>query len=185
MRLLSLLTPLLLTAALAGCSSLSGLFGPGANEFAPPCARATMVQNLADVTRYRSDASHDITDMVVQGRIIAIGGECRFTEKGSQTVETSVTVSAEFLRGPAMQGRTATVAVFIAVTEGNTVIDKQVIDFPVEFPPNVDRVALQSQKVRLTLPTTRTKSPAAFAIIGGFQLTPAELATNKQRGPGR
>jgi hypothetical protein len=185
MRLLSRLTPFLLTAALAGCSSLSGLFGPDKNEFAPPCPRATLVQNLADVTRYVSDANHDLTGMVLQGRILAIGGECRFIERGSLTVETFVTVSAEFLRGPAMQGRATTVPLFIAVTEGNTVLDKQVIEFPVEFPPNVDRAGLVSQKVRLVLPTSKTKSPAAFGIVGGFQLTPAELATNKQRVSGR
>ena len=186
-RKLTSLAPLLLTAALAGCSSSSfgGLFGPDRNEFAPPCPRPTLIAGLEDLTRFRSETGKDLTEMVVQGRVLRLAGECRLASRGSATVETSVTVSAEFVRGPAMQGRTATVSLFIAVTEGNVVLDKQVIEFPVEFPANVDRVALQSQPVQLTLPTTPTKSPAAFNIVAGFQLTPGELATNKQRTPTR
>ena len=183
--LLPVVPAMALMMALSGCSFFSGLMGPGKDEFAPPCPRASLVRDLADITRFRTEASRDLTEMVVQGRVLAIGGDCRLTEKRGTTVETTVTVSAEFTRGPAMRGRTATVPMFIALTEGDTVLDKQVIEFPVEFPANVDRAALQSQPVRLLLPTTRTKSPAAFNIIAGFQLTPAELATNKQRATGR
>lgn len=185
MRLLSRLTPLLLIATLTGCSWFSGLVGPDRDEFAPPCPRPTLIVGLEDLTRFRSEGGKDLTDMVVQGRVLGLGGDCRFTSKGATTVEASVIVSAEFLRGPAMQGRTTSVSLFIAVTEGGVVLDKQVIEFPIEFNANVDRVALQSQPVRMILPSTRTKSPAAFNIVAGFQLTPAELATNKQRTPGR
>jgi hypothetical protein len=182
MRLLPRLSPLLLILALTGCQWWHDLVGPDRDEFAPPCPRPTMVRDLADIVRFRADNTRDPGDMVIQGRVLNIGGSCRFTAKGSLTVEVSVTVSAEFRRGPAMQGSTATIPVFLAVADGNTVLDKKVIDFPVEFPSNVDRVTMTSQTIELTLPSTREKSPAAFSIIGGFQLTPAELSTNKQGG---
>lgn len=185
MRLLSRLTPLLLLAALGGCSWFSGLTGPDKDEFAPPCPRPALISGLADLTRFRPGGGKDLTDTVVQGRVLGLGGECKFTEKGSLTVETTVTVSAEFQRGPAMQGREVTAPLFIAVTEGDNVLDKQVIQFPVEFPPNVDHVTVTSQPVRLVLPSTRTQSPAAFSIVVGFQLTQDELATNKQRAGGQ
>ncbi len=183
MRMLSRLTPLpllpiLVVGALTGC-------GPDKDEFAPPCPRPSLVRGLEDVTLFKSDGGKDLTDMVVQGRVVGLGGECRFITKGKVPVEASVSVAAEFLRGPAMQGRQTTVSLFIAVTEGGDVLDKQILQFPVEFPPNVDRVALTSQPVHMVLPTTPTKSPAAFGIVAGFQLTPAELETNKQRRGGR
>lgn len=177
MRTLLRLTPLLLTAALFGC-------GPDKGEFAPPCPRPSLVRGLEDLTRFRTGGT-DLTDMVVQGRMVAINGSCNFVERKSLSVEVTVTATAEFLRGPAMQGRTATIPVFIAVTEGNTVLDKQVIDFPVEFPSNIDRAGMVSQPIRVVLPTTREKSPAAFGIVAGFQLSADELATNKHRAAGR
>jgi hypothetical protein len=184
MRLLprSILLPLVL---LGGCSWLQSLGGPGKNEFAPPCPRPTLVSDLADITRFNTPSGRDLTEMVVQGRIVGLGGECKYKDSGSPLVETTVTVVAEFQRGPAMQGREMTVPLFIAVTEGDNVLDKRVIEFPVSFSQNVDHVALQSQPVRLVLPTSKTKSPAAFSVIGGFQLSAAELAANRQRTGGR
>ncbi len=179
MRLLLLTTPaMVLTAALAGC-------GPEKNEFAPPCPRPSLVRGLEDLTRFRPDGGKDLTDTVVQGRLVSLGGECRFVERGKSPVEVSVAISAEFQRGPSMQGRQIAVPLFIAVTEGGVVLDKQIMQFPVEFPANVDRVALTSQPLRMVLPTTPSKSPAAFGVVAGFQLTPAEIETNRQRAPSR
>ncbi len=185
MRLLPRSMLLLPILVLGGCSWLQSLSGPGKNEFAPPCPRPTMVSDLADITRFNPPTGRDLTEMVVQGRIVGLGGECKYKESGSQLVETTVTIVAEFQRGPAMSGRNVTVPMFIAVTEGDNVLDKRVIEFPVSFPPNVDHVALQSQPVRLLLPTSRTKSPAAFSVIGGFQLNATELAGNRERTSGR
>ena len=173
---LSRLVPLaLLTAGLAGC-------GPAANEFAPPCPRPSLVQGLSELTRYRANSSgQDLTDMVIQGRLVDLGGECRMTDKKSLRVETVVTVKVEFVRGPAMTGRDADVTAFLAVTEGDTVLDKRLLPVHVSFPANVDQVVLTSPEVMLVLPTTAAKSPAAFGLTAGFQLSPEELAANRHR----
>jgi hypothetical protein len=173
-----LVLPILLSGALSGC-------GPDKDEFAPPCPRPTLVRGLEDMTRFRPNGGKDLTDMTIQGRVTRLDGECRFTEKKGTTVEATVTVTAEFTRGPALQSRDATVPVFIAVAEGGTVLDKRVIEFPVEFPGNVDKASLTSQPVHMILPTTRDKSPAAFSIVAGFQLTPDERETNRERGTAR
>ena len=59
------------------------------------------------------------------------------------------------------------------------------MQFQVEFPANVDRIALTSQQLRMVLPTTKDKSPAAFGVVAGFQLMPEEVETNRQRGAAR
>ncbi len=173
---LSRLVPLaLLTAGLAGC-------GPDKNEFAPPCPQPSLVQNLSDISRYRANSTgHDLTDLVIQGRITQIGGTCKFVEKGSLKVETTVVLRAEMQRGPSMPAGEVEVPVFLAIADGNTIIDKTVFPVRVSFPANVDRVTMTSPEVMLVLPTTAAKSPAAFSVIAGFQLTPDELAANRHR----
>jgi hypothetical protein len=153
--------------------------GPARNEFAPPCPIPVLVRDLSDLTRYREGATgRDITDVALQGRIESINGACQPGDKASE-LTTVVTVSATFVRGPAMAGRSAQAPIFIAVTDGGEVVDKQVYAVQMNFPPNVDRVPVTSPEITLTLPISPAKSGAAYGVIAGFQLTPAELSANR------
>ena len=71
---------------------------------------------------------------------------------------------------------------FVAVLDGERILDKQVFALRAEFPANADRLRLAGDEVELRLPVTPTKTAAAYRIQVGFQLSPAELALNRQRG---
>lgn len=161
----------LLLLPLFGC-------GPGRNEFAPVCPSAHLVPALAELTRYAgSGPGHDITDMVLQARVVAVNGSC---EAGDDPLKlpAKVKVSISVQRGPAMKGRDVDVSVFLAVTEGQTVRDKQVLPVHIIFPPNVDRMTFTSGDIDMDLPVSAEKSGAAYEIISGFQLSPDELKAN-------
>jgi hypothetical protein len=161
-----------LLAALSGC-------GPGRNEFAPVCPVPRLERTLADVTRYAGDGrSHDLTDMVIQARIVTVGGECHAGDDKS-LLPATVHIGMTVLRGPAMNGREADLDVFLAVTEGEAVRDKRIFPVHVVFPPNVDRLTMSSPDITLSLPVSANKTGASYGIISGFQLSPEELAANR------
>ena len=55
--------------------------GPARNQFAPVCPVARLVPALADVTRYTgSGSTHDVTDMIVQARIVSVNGSCQASD---------------------------------------------------------------------------------------------------------
>ncbi|HEY4043553.1 MAG TPA: hypothetical protein VGM32_17130 [Rhodopila sp.] len=164
--------------------ALSGCGGPGRNEFAPLCPTARLVPELAQVTRYAGPGSaHDMADLIVQARVIAVDGKCQAGDNKS-ILPTTVQISIGVQRGPAMHGREADIPVFLAVTEGETVRDKKVFPVHVVFPPNVDRLTMSSGEIDLGLPVSPKKSGAVYGIIAGFQLTPEELAANRRAGGG-
>ncbi len=166
---------------LALCLPLLGC-GPGRNEFAPVCPSAMLVPELADLTRFAADhpgAGHDITDIVVHARIVRVDGKCSPGDSPS-VLGATVQISISVQRGPAMIGREADVPVFVAVTQGDTVRDKQQLPVHVVFPPNVDRLTLTSQPIDLGLPVGEGVNGAAYGVIAGFQLTPDELAANRR-----
>jgi hypothetical protein len=167
----------MLVLPLFGCS-------PGRNEFAPLCPNPRLIPALADVTRYGGPGpTHDVTDLILQARVVGVHGSC---EAGDDTAKlpTKVTITLSIQRGPAMHGREADMPVFLAVTEGATVRDKKVFAVHLTFPPNVDRLTITSPEIDLDLPVSPQKSGAAYSIIAGFQLTPAELAVNRGAGGG-
>lgn len=165
----------LLVLPLFGC-------GPGRNTFAPQCPTPRLISALADVTRYAGPGpTHDVTDLILQARVVAVNGSCEPGDDPSK-LSAKVQVSISVQRGPAMQGRDADMPVFLAVTESDNVADKQVFPLHLTFPPNVDRLTITSPDINLDLPVSSTKSGAAYSIIAGFQLSPDELAANRQAG---
>ncbi len=158
---------------LTGCGL--GSAGPG---FAPTCPRPAILRDANDLLRYRG-SGRDLTDSVLEGRITNISGNCK--RSGPNTVATTVSVGIELTRGPAARGRTADIAYFVAVTDGERVLDKQVYQLRAEFPENTDRLRLAGDSVDLLLPVTDKKGADAYQVTVGFQLTPVELEANRQR----
>jgi hypothetical protein len=165
------LAALFVMPLLAGCGGEEG-------TFAPPCPRPSILRDANDLHRYRG-AGRDITDSVLEGRITGISGSCK--RDGAGAVAATVSVGIELTRGPAATSRVADIAYFVAVSEGDRVLDKQVYQLRAEFPENTDRVRLSGDSVDLRLPVTDRKTAAAYQVTVGFQLTPAELQVNRAR----
>jgi hypothetical protein len=157
--------------------------GPGRNEFAPVCPTARLVTPLADLTRYAGTTTagrgHDVTDLILQARVVKVDGTCSPSGE-TTTLAATVQVSIAVQRGPAMRGSEADVPVFVAVAEGDAVRDKQVFPVHIVFPANVDRLTMTSPPIDLALPVSPGVTGAAYRIISGFQLSPDELAANRQ-----
>jgi hypothetical protein len=168
--------PFLLLAALGSCG------GHDANTFAPACPRPAILADAADITRYKPGAvGQDITDMVLSGRVVGVSGECGPGDKATQ-LKVSVQVILELSRGPAATGTQQDVSYFIAVTEGENILDKKLYAMRATFPSNVEKVRLASDPIDLVLPVSRDKSGVVYAVTAGFQLTPEELARNRAHG---
>jgi hypothetical protein len=168
--------PLLLLAALGGCG------GHDANTFAPACPRPAILADAADITRYRPGATgQDLTDMVLSGRVVGVSGQCSPGDKATQ-LKVSVQVTLELSRGPAATGPQEDVPYFIAVSEGEAILDKKSFAMRATFPSNVDKLRLASDPVELVLPVSPDKSGVVYTVTAGFQLTPEELARNRARG---
>ncbi len=167
---------LLHAAACAALLSMISACAPERDQFPPACPRVAFLKPTADLAVFRPGSSgRDLTALVLAGRMQGIQGKCKAGDaKG--TVEANVAVGAEMTRGPAMQGDRANVPIYVAVTEGDRILDKRVYTVSVTFPSNVDRVAAATPDILMVLPVTPTKSAAAYSIFAGFQLTPDQLA---------
>jgi hypothetical protein len=173
--------PRLFCAAVLAALPLAGC-GPSRGEFAPACPTPIFERSLADVARYRPGSDgRDLTDLVLQGRLVSVSGECKLANRKGSDLLVAIRIGMQMTRGPAMQGRITDVPVFIAVTDGDVILDKQTYMVHAEFPSNVEMVALAGGPIDMTLPITPSKSGAAYQVRIGFQLTPEELAANRHR----
>ena len=161
----------------AGFFGLAGC-GSSGNGFAPACPKPAILRDANDLQRFRGNG-RDFLDTSLQGRITSISGDCK--RDGSAAVVATVSVGMELTRGPAAVGRDTQAQFFVAVSEGDRVLDKQVYTVRASFPENTDRVQLTGDSVELRLPVTKDKGADAYQVTVGFQLTPAELEANRRR----
>ena len=152
--------------------------GSDRTSFAPPCPTPALVRPLAEIARYRP-GSLDLRDQVVRARVYDISGTCTFNKDGT-AVDTDVQVSVEAARGPAFEGTSMGLPVFVAVTLGDEVRDKTLFTLPIKFDGNVDTVRAQSQSIHMILPVSPSLSSAAYGIVAGFQLSPQEAQAARQ-----
>jgi hypothetical protein len=163
---------MLAAIALGGCSAKE--------EFPPACPSLALLADAADLSSY-SPRGRDLTDLVLDARIVTVPATCQRGERGF--VDTLLRVTADLVRGPAAPDGNVNVPVFVAVTDNGVVLDKQDFRLVGAFPTNVDRMRLSTPDIVLNLPVTRDKSAAAYKIYIGFILTPEQLELNRSRGP--
>ncbi len=166
---------------LAGLTFLSSCGPNDPNGFAPECAPVGILSEGADLTSY-AGPSHDLATLVTQASVVAVNGTCSNAEKG-HALHTNVSVVISILRGPAASQRDITIPYFIAVVQGSTIISKHDLSIEAHFPPNVDRLALKSEPLGLELPISRRMSSDSYRLEVALQLTPGELAYNREHLP--
>lgn len=163
---------LLLAALAGGCSS-----GPDPSKFAPACPQLALLRDAADLTRFAS-ATPDPATLVLSARIAAVPAHCMAA--GPNKVKATLHVVADVLRGPAAKGDSLRIPYFVALMDGETVLNEQDFALTANFHANADRARVSDLDIDLTMPVTKARSAAAYQIYVGFRLTPAELAYNRK-----
>ncbi|HEY7576999.1 MAG TPA: hypothetical protein VH855_05325 [Acetobacteraceae bacterium] len=156
--------------------------GPARNEFPPACPGTAILGNAADYNAYRPGSpGRDLIDLVLHARIVGVRGSCSEGDRKNQLAVT-LNVVVELTRGPAMPGRETDVPIFVAVTDGDKILDKYVYLMHAVFPSNVDRVTLTPGDTTIVLPVGNARSGADYTIVAGFQLAPNETPPPGPRG---
>jgi len=160
--------------ALSGCDSLARL----QKKTPPPCPPVYIMSDAAKITKYRSGGGRDLTDVEMEGEVVAFKGDCVYDEKGG---EVTLQLAFELRRGPAATGRTLDVTYFVAVPKFYPAPEaKGVFTFPVTFPDTVDRIRVTDEEVTLRLPVRTKELIDNYEIYLGFQMSPEELEMSRR-----
>jgi hypothetical protein len=138
-----------------------------------------VVADAADLTLYRPGGGQDLTDLVLDARITGFKGGC--DREDADHVRTRMKVSVRLQRGPAGP-RDNQVQYFIAVRDGDRILDKEIYTLGFTFAENRDLVVGDAAELSILVPVSKEKSAAAYDVLIGFQLTPEELDLNRRRG---
>lgn len=178
------LVPAVATAAalaLAGCSSIGGVFGGsteqgGTTQF--PCPAVGVLQEADHITVLRG-AGTDLTDVMAKAEFGRVVSKCEYdTSDSTITVDIAFEGIAEL--GPAATSRELVLDTFVAVTRRFDAFDnKKVYQVPITFEPGLNRMRFVQTIDGTVIPYGGQADGRIYQILIGFQLTPQQLEYNR------
>ena len=175
-RFLTLAPPaagaLLLVVMAASCSTPD-------DKFPPPCPALDLAPNAGELTRF-TGSGHDVGNVLLQARITAVPASCKQSAKGQITA--TLHVIADVTRGPAAAPTLPPVDYFVAVAEGQHVLQEHDFALVAAFSGTNRQATVAGEDIELLLPVTKSTSAAAYHIYVGFRLSADELAYNQSLG---
>ena len=147
----------------------------GGDKSARICPQVAAVRDLAQVVDFGRDDTPGFSRLVAAGKIGSIEGDCAFRR-------TSIDVDAELhltaRRGPGLGGDRVEFPYFVAVVgPGDTPVSKQSLTAVFRFGAQ-DVEAESVEKIHIVIPTSG-QSDADWRVLAGFQLSPEQLAYNR------
>lgn len=163
--LASRIAPLALAAPLllAGCAA----------DKAPTlfCPQVAVLQQASHFVSTKGD-SIDVAARTLDARITGVGGHCKKVSKTTEQVDFRVGFVAH--NGPASTRDKWTLPYFIAISQGDRIIDKKIYPVSFDFRNGSDQAVATTTTIRLRFP--RAPRSGDQQVLVGFQMTPAEIA---------
>ena len=150
----------------------------GSKEPPPPCPRASVVGDLATITKFRDGPGRDVTDVRFEGEIYDVLVQCKY-DRRAVTVDLQVAVRGT--RGPADTTRKTSFEYFVALADPQrNIVAKE--RFAVEFEFRDARTTLaRVEELEPRIPVGSPQEAENYELLIGFQLTPEEIDWNERR----
>jgi len=163
--------------ALGGCSAFN-------SPPPPPCPRASILSDAAQMVAFRDGAGRDITDVAFEAEVSSISGSCEYREKGA-LVDMNIIVTLGVTRGPGwVQGQAKKLTYFVTVVDrlSQQVLNKAEFELPVNFPAGRSRLSTgENEQIGQRIPLRPGRTGADYEVIIGLQLTQEQLEFNRKR----
>jgi hypothetical protein len=165
-------------AACAHKNKESGIPGADKDANVGPCPLMGVLSDAARLVEIKGEEK--FANVGYTAEIRNVSGLCRYV--GTDPITMDLSVEMAFGRGPMAQSDTHTYRYWVAVARRDVApITKQYFDAVVKFPSGADRTGEIQHIEKITIPrANKDTSGTNFEILVGFDLTPEQLAFNRE-----
>jgi hypothetical protein len=149
-------------------------------EEPPLCPRVSALADSVSVTKFRPGAGRDAADVAMRAEMTSFHGSCHYDPE-TQQMNITLQVGIDAERRAAMAGRNADVFYYVAIPAFRPdPRAKQIMPVALNFPSDSDHLHYVDNEVQIAIPMPNFKELAKYEVFVGLQLTPEELAYNRQ-----
>ena len=133
-----------------------------------------MLSQASHLTRSaagQNGANNDVAAMILDARVTGVAGVCKSIGKRRALLTFRIGFAAT--SGPKATAPKATLTYFIALTQGDAIIDKKLYPVRFDFKNGADQAVATTTPIRIRLPNVPRSG--AQQILVGFQKSPNEM----------
>jgi hypothetical protein len=172
-------TPIFRVLTIAGLATLLSSCHPASKMVF--CPGFSSVLDAVVASEFNPGATQDPSNVLFTVKITSVNGVCDFDKKG-ETADSTADVTFIATRAQAGTDASYKVPYFVAVTQADRVVTKQVRSLIVSFPAGQTSVSIDESIADIHLKTDRDKKPYDYQILVGLQLTKEQLDYNRKVG---
>src|ERR1700761_621529 len=162
---------LLAMLALAGCNTAK------VNN----CPVAVILADASQITIFRPGASQDLAGEAYRVALVDISTSCSINKKTGET-NSSYRVNFRATRAPSADAAHYTVPYFVAITQGDELIEKRILQITFDFAAGDSIATFSESPDDFDIHVPNGHQPFEYEIMAGFQMTPAQVEYNKKMG---
>jgi len=168
-----LLMVVLLALFSAGCGNIFKQTPP------PECPPIFILKDAGSLTRYKSGAGKDITDVLFQGKMLDFRGGCEYNKERTE-VKIDLNIAFELSRGLANHDRKVAFQYFVAIPRFHPASQgRKIFSIVAEFGKHATRIRTNDE-IQMVIPLDTKVRRDEYATYLGFQLTREELEGNRR-----
>ena len=145
------------------------------------CPIAVILADASQVTIFKAGAPQDLAGEAYRVALVGISTDCTINKKTGET-NSSYRLNFRATRAPSADAAHYTVPYFVAVTQGEKLIEKRILQVNVDFAPGASLVTFSQSPDDFDIQVPNGHQPYEYELMAGFQMTPAQVDYNKKMG---
>jgi hypothetical protein len=150
-------------------------------EEPPMCPRVSALADTVTQTKFRPGAGRDARDIEYRAEITSYHGSCHYDPQARE-MHVSFEVGIDAERRQALVSRHAVINYYVAIPFFRPdPFAKTLLPVELDFSEDSNRLHVTDDTVNIVIPMPNLKEMIKYEIFVGLQLTPEELAYNRQQ----
>jgi len=145
------------------------------------CPVPVVLADAGQMAVFRQGAPQDLSGEAYRVALTGATSSCSINRKTGET-DSSLTLNFRATRAPTTDAAHYTVPYFVAVTRGELLVEKRILNVNFDFAPGASTATFSESPDDFDIKVENGHQPYEYQLMAGFQMTPAQVDYNKTIG---
>jgi hypothetical protein len=145
------------------------------------CPVAVVLADASQMAVFRQGAPQDLSGEAYRVALTGATTSCDVNKKTGET-GSSLRLNFRATRAPSTDSAHYTVPYFVAITQGDQLVEKRILNVSFDFSPGASAATFSESPDDFTIMVPTGHQPYEYQLLAGFQMTSTQVEYTKKMG---